>query len=393
MNVNFNLNAKINSSQKLLLVGIVCGCLGPYIGYLSFFLILFSVLISRLEFKRVLSFLLVFFVLGICATHSVLFISDFNIFSFFVALFTVLIFFLVKNDALISLAERIISVVAITVPFALFIAIAQSFGYYPLEFRGNEVLGIMRFTFLFAEPSHYSIVLSLCTLIAVIKPSSVVTKTLLMVGLLLTWSLSGFCIFVFGYVGYKCYSKGIIKSFFLALLFLFIMLFIWFYWLESSNFWLASKVQSVIQLFSGESVGASSAMLRYNSLIIGPYFIYESITTGDLWNAILGLGFGNLSNWVSYYYETNFSISEITDANNIISNILISNGLTGLICYFFAFSYFTGLNFTNIFLSGVMLFVLSLFSGYAFGPFAVITLLLTRLYILTVIENGTRKNY
>lgn len=391
MNANFNLTPQLNTSQRLLQAGILCGCFGPYVGYLSFSLILFSVLLSRLDFKRVFSFLLVFFVFSISAAYSILSLFDFNVLSFFVALITLLILFFVKNNDLVLLSERVISVVALTVPIAFFIAMTQSLGIYPLEFRGNEVLGIMRFTFLFAEPSHYSIVLSLCALIAVIKPTPLVIKILLLCGLLLTWSLSGFCIFAFGYVGYKFYSRGILKSFFLALVLLFVMMCLWFYWLENSNFWLASKVQSVIQLFSGESVGASSAMLRYNSLIIGPYFIYENIAMGNLWNSILGLGFGNLSSWVAYYYESNFSISEITDANNIMSNVLISNGLVGLVCYFFAYSYFTGLDSIKVFLSGMMLLVLSLFSGYAFGPFAIITLLLTRIYILTVIENGARK--
>lgn len=391
MNANFNLAPQLNTSQRLLQAGILCGCFGPYVGYLSFFLILFGVLYSRLDIKRVFSFLSVFLVFSISAAYSILSLFNFNVFSFFVALITLLILFFVKNNELILLSERVISVVALTVPIAFFIAITQSLGLYPLEFRGNEVLGIMRFTFLFAEPSHYSIVLSLCALTALIKPTPLVIKILLLCGLLLTWSLSGFCIFAFGYVGYKFYSKGILKSFFLTLALFFVMMCLWFYWLENSNFWLASKVQSVIQLFSGESVGASSAMLRYNSLIIGPYFIYENIAMGNLWNSILGLGFGNLSNWVAYYYESNFSLSEITDANNIISNILISNGLIGMICYFFAYSYFTGLNFIKVFLSGMMLLVLSLFSGYAFGPFAVITLLLTRIYILTVMENGARK--
>ncbi|MDI3361452.1 hypothetical protein QQF21_10555 [Lelliottia sp. V89_10] len=391
MNANFNLTPQLNTSQRLLQAGILCGCFGPYVGYLSFSLILFSVLLSRLDFKRVFSFLLVFFVFSISAAYSILSLFDFNVLSFFVALITLLILFFVKNNELVLLSERVISVVALTVPIAFFIAMTQSLGIYPLEFRGNEVLGIMRFTFLFAEPSHYSIVLSLCALIAVIKPTPLVIKILLLCGLLLTWSLSGFCIFAFGYVGYKFYSRGILKSFFLALVLLFVMMCLWFYWLENSNFWLASKVQSVIQLFSGESVGASSAMLRYNSLIIGPYFIYENIAMGNLWNSILGLGFGNLSSWVAYYYESNFSISEITDANNIMSNVLISNGLVGLVCYFFAYSYFTGLDSIKVFLSGMMLLVLSLFSGYAFGPFAIITLLLTRIYILTVIENGARK--
>ncbi|KNC94551.1 hypothetical protein GM31_13730 [Trabulsiella odontotermitis] len=128
-------------------------------------------------------------------------------------------------------------------------------------------------------------------------------------------------------------------------------------------------------------------MLRYNSIILGPYFLIRNISFGNEWVSLLGMGFGNVSEWVQNYYRLNYALPEITDANNIISNVLISNGLVGLICYFFACTHYAGFNLNKVFISIMMLVILSLFSGYAFGSFAVLTLLLTRIYILLVIND------
>ncbi|EFN8783717.1 hypothetical protein D9X36_23865, partial [Escherichia coli] len=121
-----------------------------------------------------------------------------------------MVLFLVDNNSLILILDKLIFVISVTVPIALIIAISQTLGVYPFEFRSNEVLGVMRFTFLFAEPSHYSILLSLCSLISLVKKTNLFTRFILLFGLLMTWSLSGFCIFTFGYIAYKFYTRGII---------------------------------------------------------------------------------------------------------------------------------------------------------------------------------------
>lgn len=371
----------------------VLACMGPYIGYLSFPLIIVGVLFDKTEIRKYLSFFVVFVILGLSSVQSVLLGFDFNVLSFMVSTLTILVLFLIKNHLLIRFYPRIITIVAYTVPVALIIAVLQTMGYYPFGFRSNEVIGLMRFTFLFSEPSHYSLILSLSALIALIKPTDLHLKILLLCGLLLTWSLSGFCILGFGYISYKFYSRGILRSFVLLLVLFALALYLWFFWLENSDFWLASKIESIIQLYSDENVGASSAMLRYNSIIMGPYFIFEHFYLEYYWSVLLGLGFGNLSHWVEYYYESQYLLHAITDANNIISNVLISSGVIGLVCYFFAYCYFTGLNLMKIFFSAIMILILSLFSGYAFGPFALITLLLTRIYILMVTDYDKVSEY
>lgn len=378
----------LNTSQKLLLAGMVLACFGPYIGYFSFLCIALSAFSCKVEARKYMLLFVVSSILILCSVHSLFVYSNFDLLSFIVALITFSILLLVSSSSLILISQRVIVVASITVPIALVIAIIQTLGLYPLEFRGNEVLGLMRFTFLFAEPSHYSLVLALCSLIAIISPTHPLIRCLLFVGLLLTWSLSGFCIFILGYIGYKFYTRGILKSFFISMLLCVVLLYLWFFWLQNSTFWLVSKIESIIDLYSGNTIGASSAMLRYNSIILGPYFLIRNISSGNEWISLLGMGFGNVSEWVQSYYKLNYALPEITDANNIISNVLISNGLVGLICYFFACTHYAGLNFNKVFVSIMMLVILSLFSGYAFGPFAVLTLLLTRIYILLVINDG-----
>ncbi|HCN7798313.1 TPA: hypothetical protein N6356_004765, partial [Escherichia coli] len=63
------------------------------------------------------------------------------------------------------------------------------------------------------------------------------------------------------------------------------------------------------------------------------------------------------------------------------------SGIVGLVFYILSFSYFTGLNLVNILFAAIILLCLSLFSGYAFGPFAILTLLLSRSFILLVINH------
>lgn len=378
----------LNYSQKSLFAGIVLTCMGPYLGYLGFLLIIISVVCNKVTISRYYSFFITLFLLFIGASYSVVTSHDYNLPSFTVCALTLLTLFLTSNYSLLLLSDNILKFVAYSVPFALIIAILQTLGFYPFEYRGNEVLGLMRFTFLFAEPSHYSLILALCGLIALVSQVKKHIKILLLCGLVLTWSISGFCILGIGYIGYKFYSRGLIKSFFLTFFIIAVSLFLWFFWLQNSDFWLASKIDSVLQLFSGQNVGASSAMLRFNSIIIGPYFLMEQFCKGMGSNALLGVGFGNMAHWVEYYYTSNFSLVDITDANNIISNVLISTGIVGLFCYLFAYSFNFGLNSTKVLFGVLMLVVLSLFSGYAFGSYAIITLLLTRIFILTVTNYG-----
>lgn len=377
----------LNSTQKCLLTGLILIFLGAYGGALGFALVICGAGLEKGRAERYILCVFSFFIFTLCSVQGVFHTSNFNTLSLFTALCTVMVLFLVDNNSLMLILNKLIFVASVTVPIALIISFSQTLGIYPFEFRSNEVLGVMRFTFLFAEPSHYSILLSLCSLIALVKQTNIFTRLLLLFGLLMTWSLSGFFIFALCYIAYKFYTRGIIKYLIISLFFSSVMVFLWFFKLQYSDFWLVAKIDSIIQLFSGNTVGASSALLRFNSIIIGPYFINEEINAGDFLLSIFGLGFGNISQFVSAYYQSNFGLPDIHDANNIISNVIISSGLVGLFFYILSFIYFTGLNLVNILFTIMILLCLSLFSGYAFGPFAILTLLLSRAFILLVINH------
>ncbi|EMU6536797.1 hypothetical protein [Escherichia albertii] len=377
----------LNSTQKCLLTGLILIFLGAYGGALGFALVVCGAGLEKGRAERYILCVFSFFIFTLCSVQGVFHTSNFNTLSLFTALCTVMVLFLVDNNSLMLILNKLIFVASVTVPIALIISFSQTLGIYPFEFRSNEVLGVMRFTFLFAEPSHYSILLSLCSLIALVKQTNIFTRLLLLFGLLMTWSLSGFFIFALCYIAYKFYTRGIIKYLIISLFFSSVMVFLWFFKLQYSDFWLVAKIDSIIQLFSGNTVGASSALLRFNSIIIGPYFINEEINAGDFLLSIFGLGFGNISQFVSAYYQSNFGLPDIHDANNIISNVIISSGLVGLFFYILSFIYFTGLNLVNILFTIMILLCLSLFSGYAFGPFAILTLLLSRAFILLVINH------
>lgn len=387
MSENILSRLTLNSAQKCLLTGLIIILLGPYGGALGFALVVCGAGLEKGRIERYILCVFSFFIFTLCSVQGVFHSSNFNTISLFTALCTVMVLFLVDNNSLILILDKLIFVISVTVPIALIIAISQTLGVYPFEFRSNEVLGVMRFTFLFAEPSHYSILLSLCSLISLVKKTNLFTRFILLFGLLMTWSLSGFCIFTFGYIAYKFYTRGIIKYFIISLLLGSIITFLWFFKLQYSDFWLVAKIDSIIQLFSGNTVGASSALLRFNSIIIGPYFINEKINSDNFLLSFFGLGFGNLSDFVSVYYQSNFGLPDVYDANNIISNVIISSGIVGLVFYILSFSYFTGLNLVNILFAAIILLCLSLFSGYAFGPFAILTLLLSRAFILLVINH------
>ncbi|WP_149014048.1 hypothetical protein [Escherichia albertii] len=377
----------LNSTQKCLLTGLILIFLGAYGGALGFALVVCGAGLEKGRAERYILCVFSFFIFTLCSVQGVFHTSNFNTLSLFTALCTVMVLFLVDNNSLMLILNKLIFVASVTVPIALIISFSQTLGIYPFEFRSNEVLGVMRFTFLFAEPSHYSILLSLCSLIALVKQTNIFTRLLLLFGLLMTWSLSGFFIFALCYIAYKFYTRGIIKYLIISLFFSSVMVFLWFFKLQYSDFWLVAKIDSIIQLFSGNTVGASSALLRFNSIIIGPYFINEEINAGDFLLSIFGLGFGNISQFVSAYYQSNFGLPDIHDANNILSNVIISSGLVGLFFYILSFIYFTGLNLVNILFTIMILLCLSLFSGYAFGPFAILTLLLSRAFILLVINH------
>ncbi|MFN1943730.1 O182 family O-antigen polymerase, partial [Escherichia coli] len=183
--------------------GLIIILLGPYGGALGFALVVCGAGLEKGRIERYILCVFSFFIFTLCSVQGVFHSSNFNTISLFTALCTVMVLFLVDNNSLILILDKLIFVISVTVPIALIIAISQTLGVYPFEFRSNEVLGVMRFTFLFAEPSHYSILLSLCSLISLVKKTNLFTRFILLFGLLMTWSLSGFCIFTFGYIAYK----------------------------------------------------------------------------------------------------------------------------------------------------------------------------------------------
>ncbi|WP_151994388.1 hypothetical protein [Buttiauxella massiliensis] len=375
---------KGNSGDKALLLGVLFSCVSGWGSFFALPFFIFNVFYRGVELRKVILTVIIFCLFTLITIIAYAYSGVLEIPALVLALLTVSLYVLISNESLIQSRNTIINIIAYSVPFSIVISILRTFGISLWEYRSNEVLGLMRLTFLFAEPSHYAIILSLSLLMAIISKSKMKVVVVLAIGLLLTWSLSGFMLFGLGYFLSYFYSRNIFKAVLYCLISLLLLIVIWVFFLSGSDFWIVSKIDSVFFLFQGATT-ASSALLRFNSMILWKYYIVDAINNSHYYLLVSGEGFGNITAWVQNYYFSNFNIPDITQANNLISNVFISTGLMGFILYIIVFISFLKITLKNIFLSLSFLFVLSLFSGYAFGPLAIMTLLLTRLTILSIL--------
>jgi len=263
---------------------------------------------------------------------------------------------------------------ALTVPLAIALALLGAFEIYIFEARTNKVFFLDRLCFIFDEPSHYSIFLALSVAMLGFSCGARWVLYLLYVGLLLTWSLSGYILLMLMY----CYFRGVrnisLGTISLVLLFCLGGYVFWVSYLSGVDFWLVAKINSLLEAFSGEQ-SKSSAFVRLQSVLMLQDFVIDSVRSDDYIMLFLGSGAGNSSSWVYEYYVRNFSWYDIVESFNFFSNMLLACGVLGFLLFIvIVFCVSGGYLRRGAFFKEaiVLLSFVSLFSGYSFGGLALL---------------------
>ena len=261
-----------------------------------------------------------------------------------------------------------------TVPISIVISIFGDFGI-PIE-RANSsaVLGVDRLTYFFAEPSHYAIFLAFSLSAAIKLKVGRFQQFILLIGLLLTWSLSGYLLFTFLVYQAASVIRPSLHWFMLVpvVVGFFVML-----GMSSSitsldsNFIILNKIATLIQYFEGDA-SVSSAGVRMYSTFLGPIYLLEKFNEGSYFNLFFGEGFGGHKAWILDKFGGAFTSDSIRReaTYNYLSSIVISGGAIFLLLYLGVLFLITstvtqGKHQAVLYMS--TFFVLSLISGYAFG--------------------------
>lgn len=288
-----------------------------------------------------------------------------------------LVFLLIFSKTLHQgLCRAIVSLALLTVPVSIIASLLSSRGYFLLEgARTSMVGGFDRLFYPFFEPSHYAIFLALSSIIA-IAHKSWLPFSVLILGLVLTWSLSGWIIFasllsLFFYFRFSL-SSGAAKLnwFLLSVPFTLIALSV-FIWLISESPWLSFKVGQIVGVINGES-SLSSAFVRFHSAFLGWEFLKESFQEADILGLFLGMSPEDSRFWIKDFYLRNYGLDALPSSFNAISSMILNFGLVGLGCILFVVFFFSKENFVeNKSACFLVYFVVAIFHGYAFGFLAI----------------------
>ncbi|PMO34032.1 hypothetical protein [Vibrio breoganii] len=277
----------------------------------------------------------------------------------------------------------LMKVALFSVPFSLMISILIKFNLWFAGVRTSEALFLPRFTFMFFEPSHYAIFLALSIGIAI--KTKLLTKyiSILIIGLILTWSLSGVILLLLLLPMIYSIRQNLHKYF---MIFLSLLVFMGLYILfrDEKSIFIVNKINDLILVLNGEKQ-KGSAFVRFESIKLGYYFMMTSIENQDYTSILFGLGIGNLNDWVESYYSENYNI-EMTESFNFLTNLVLSSGLVGFITSMIAYRMSHLMkNIESVYL----MIVLSMFMGYAYGFLYVLYI-----YMLTVFnDNKTTMKY
>lgn len=248
----------------------------------------------------------------------------------------------------------------------------------------EPVVIIGRLQFIFFEPSHYAVFIVFILIANNFRLTSWVSNLTLYVGLLLTWSLSGFMLLALS----ACYFNIISKFSFKQLVILIVILLVAVFGIiTQNNFWIFSKLQGLINSIN-EVQGLSSAFVRYQSSIMGWEFLAEAFRNGDYARFFLGNGIGNTSDWIKEYYLNHFGIEFRGETFNWITSIIISTGLSGVVLFFLIILLPLkrgGGSYGQLF---VMMLLTSFFSGYAYGTLALFFYMMT---LISVVGNNKHR--
>jgi hypothetical protein len=363
---------------KLFFLFASSGQLLKLIGGSSEVSILFSVFSSKhnqLLKTQVISCILLALLLTFAALSSNLVGQDFKISSFLVCFITLVCLSLTNLTRLYSSKEFISNLAAYSVVVSILISLTETYYGPVIGSRTNQVLLLNRLTFLFDEPSHYAIFLAIILHFTDLKRQLLIRSTIA-IGLLLTWSLSGFLL----YVMLLFYSRIIrfdiaaLKVVFYLFVFLVLLSVVWELYLINTDFWIVSKIETVQMLLDGDT-RLTSVLVRFTSMFMYVSYISEAVANNDFLSLIFGEGYGNLNTWVNSFYSEKFKIETMTEVNNFVSSIIIQNGIFGLSLFLLAFcSCFSSdrVYSPNIMHFIIILFIIALFNGSAYGSLAIL---------------------
>ena len=288
------------------------------------------------------------------------------------ALLTFLSLLFLRYVDLESLSSWFVNFALVTVVVSILISLLSLIGLQLPLGRTSTVLGLNRLTFLFDEPSHYAVFLSLSFLVAVRGRESLKRLGVLGGGLVFTWSLSGLILLFMVLMYFYFRRVGLLSASILFSVLLSVAVSIWGSFLSDLDFWLVYKLHSLLLVFSGETIEGSALVRAYSS---GMWYVYlsESFSIGDYASIVFGEGYGNLEYWVESFYSQELGIYSISTTNNFISSLIVSGGLFGFVLYLISwFGMFGRRTVRGYFELLLLLVFVSMFSGYAFGSLALL---------------------
>lgn len=281
-----------------------------------------------------------------------------------------------------NLSKVIVRIASILVPVSILVSFLHSTGMVIISGARTSSIGpIDRLFFPFIEPSHFAIFLALSSVMAVAQ-KRFMSFFVLLAGLILTWSLSGWMIFsvlilIFCYLRFSV-SSAQAKFKWLAISVPVILASIsLLVWLVNESAWLSYKIEQLIRVVNGESA-VSSAFVRYHSTFLGFEFLKESFAYSDISNMVLGMPASDAGYWISSYYYQNYGLEVLPSSFNALSSLILNFGIVGLAFVLLVILLFNKTNRVKPGWSTLLMYVIvSMFHGYAFGFLSVLYFAMT----------------
>ncbi|KGK15799.1 hypothetical protein [Vibrio navarrensis] len=351
--------SKKSIPRRIIDVGIIGNIFGMQ------FISLIMLFLHSIKLMNIRSLAYVIFIFLYFSTIALVDLLDGNItnlFSYINAFLTLSVIVILKREDILNFKRYLVDLAILSVPVAIVMSLFLNSYVEDAGIRTSDVFGMSRLTFFFSEPSHYAIFLAFNLINAKSANVGIARLSIISLGLILTWSLSGYLLFSILLAIDK--SKG--KSFRLIFFSIFIYMSLFLMWkfvLDGSGFWLEKKLDTLLAVLDGER-GLSSSSVRYLSTVL--FFEYAQYSFGKL-SFLFGEGMTGYFLWVENYYSTNYGIYRSGDIFNYFTALFVSGGVIGFLFYLFSMFQivnYDGMSKVRLSLSAI---ALSLFSGYVFG--------------------------
>jgi len=278
------------------------------------------------------------------------------------ALILFLVFVRIENS--LDIANLFEKIAVLSVPISIVLSALYLGGYYDSHHTSEKIFFIERLYFLFNEPSHYGIFLSM-TLIYSMMLGRHVASFVIALGLILTSSILSFFLFIFLYLFWI--MRFNVKAFIIIIVFCLLVSFMIF----NVDF-LNSKFSSLLATFT-EEAALSSSFVRIESFFMGKELLKQIFYDAEFYNFFWGAE--SPEAWVNEYYLKKYGFEPaVSSSFNFFTSILLHTGFLGFTIFLIIFlrkiKYFS----KKIVLSIATFFILSFTHGYAFGPLALLFL-------------------